>query len=214
MSMVLLVEAALFAQSEDRNLRGDPGYAPQRVVVSPLRFPENSTPGRPRSACKTIEQRVRALPGVHSVAFSDDLPMIWHDTVELRPPARPDASQPVDSLHRLAALPRDDGRPAARRPRVRGNRRARRDRLAEPRPRLLAAGRTRSARRSRCPTAPPPSSAWRAMSSRCASAAPRIPPSTASATPTRCATSWRSASTAALPRARRPRRDPRRPIRI
>jgi putative ABC transport system permease protein len=95
MSMVLLVEAALFAQSEDRNLRGDPGYAPQRVVVSPLRFPENSTRESAAARLKTIEQRVRALPGVHSVAFSDDLPMIWHDTVELRPPARPDASQPV-----------------------------------------------------------------------------------------------------------------------
>jgi len=30
------------------------------------------------------------------VAFSNTLPMIWHDTVELRPPSRNDASQPVD----------------------------------------------------------------------------------------------------------------------
>ena len=43
LSMVLLVEAALFARSEDRALRADPGYAPQRVVVAPLHFPDNST---------------------------------------------------------------------------------------------------------------------------------------------------------------------------
>jgi predicted permease len=96
MSMVLLVEAALFAQSEDRSLRGDPGYLPQKVVVSPLRFPDNSTIGSARVRLDAITQRVKTLPGVRSVAFSDHVPLIVRDTVELRPPARPDASQPVD----------------------------------------------------------------------------------------------------------------------
>jgi predicted permease len=96
LSMVLLVEAALFAKSEDQNLRGDPGYRPDRVVVSPLRFPENTTAEAAAIRLQALDRRVRALPGVHSVAFSDDLPMMWHDTVELRPPARKDASQPVD----------------------------------------------------------------------------------------------------------------------
>jgi putative ABC transport system permease protein len=96
MSMVLLVEAALFARSEDQNLRGDPGYRPDRVVVSPLRFPDNIPMESAAIRLRAIEQQVRTLPGVHSVAFSEGVPMIWHDTVELRPPKRADASQPVD----------------------------------------------------------------------------------------------------------------------
>ena len=39
---------------------------------------------------------MKALPGVHSVAFSDELPMIFRATVELRPPERADAVQAVD----------------------------------------------------------------------------------------------------------------------
>jgi predicted permease len=96
MSMALLVEAGLFAQSEDRNLRADPGYAPQRVVVMPMRFPEGSTVQLAAARMAAIEQRLRALPGVHSVASSWGLPMLTRDTIDLRPPGRPDASQPVD----------------------------------------------------------------------------------------------------------------------
>src|SRR5262249_42118915 len=96
MSMVLLVEAALFAKSEDQNLRGDQGYKPERVVVAMLRFPDHTTLATAAARCQTIERQVRSVPGAHSVAFSDDLPMIFHSTVELRPPSRMDASQPVD----------------------------------------------------------------------------------------------------------------------
>jgi putative ABC transport system permease protein len=96
LSMVLLVEAALFAKSEDQNLRGNPGYRPERLVVSLLRFPDSATVNDAATRCKTIERQVRRMPGVHSVAFSDDLPMIFHSTIELRPPLRSDASQPVD----------------------------------------------------------------------------------------------------------------------
>ena len=46
MSMVLLVGAGLFAKSEQRNLHADPGYLPQKVVVSQLRFPGKSPPRR------------------------------------------------------------------------------------------------------------------------------------------------------------------------
>src|SRR5262249_37467213 len=94
MSMVLLVEAALFAKSEDQNLRGDPGYKPERVVVAMLHFPDHTTLATAAARWQTIERQVRSIPGAHSVAFSDDLPMIFHSTVELRPPSRMDASQP------------------------------------------------------------------------------------------------------------------------
>jgi ABC-type antimicrobial peptide transport system permease subunit len=43
-----------------------------------------------------IASRVRALPGVRAVSFSDEAPMISYYTVEMRPPGRPDAVQPID----------------------------------------------------------------------------------------------------------------------
>src|SRR5262249_51541224 len=96
LSMVLLVEAGLFARSEERALRADPGYAPQKVVVTWLRFPNGAGADAVRARVEAIAQRVRALPGAGSVAFSDELPLVRPETVELRPPRRQDASQPVD----------------------------------------------------------------------------------------------------------------------
>ena len=96
MSMVLLVSAALFGKSEQRNLHANPGYLPQKVVVAQLRFPENTSLDRARARLDVIAQRIRALPRVHSVAFSDEIPMIGRATVEMRPPGRADAVQPVD----------------------------------------------------------------------------------------------------------------------
>jgi predicted permease len=96
LSMVLIVEAGLFARSEDRNLRGDPGYAPERVVVLPMRFSQTPSAEAAAARMRDMEQRVRTLPGVQSVAFSEGLPMISHHSVDIQPPSRPDASQPVD----------------------------------------------------------------------------------------------------------------------
>jgi predicted permease len=96
LSMVLLVEAAMFAQSENRTLTANPGYMPQRVVVAPLRFEEGGTADKAKARLDAIKARLLALHGARSVAFSDWLPMMTRDTVELRPPMRSDASQPVD----------------------------------------------------------------------------------------------------------------------
>ena len=96
LSMVLLVEAALFARSEQRVLRADPGYAPGKVVVTALRFPENSRAETAKARLERIAGRMRALPGVQSVAFSDGLPLGRALTIELPPPSRNDARQPVD----------------------------------------------------------------------------------------------------------------------
>ncbi len=96
MSMVLLVGAGLFGKAEDRTLHADPGYLPQKVVVAPIRFPESTTLEAARVRLDAIAQRVKGLPAVHSVAFSDGLPMIDCSTLELRPPGRSDAVQPVD----------------------------------------------------------------------------------------------------------------------
>ncbi len=43
-----------------------------------------------------IVEHLRGVPGVREAALSDDVPMIGHLTVQLRPPGRPDAVQPVD----------------------------------------------------------------------------------------------------------------------
>jgi hypothetical protein len=96
MSMVLLVAAALFAKSEERNLYADPGYLPRKVVVAPLRFPENTSQATARARLDAIAERIGRLPGAHSVTFSDEPPMIYRATVELRPPGRADAVQAVD----------------------------------------------------------------------------------------------------------------------
>jgi predicted permease len=96
MSLVLLVGAALFAQAEYRVLHSDPGYLPRKVVVAWLRLPEGTSPANARVRIETIVQRVCALPGVRSVAFSDGLPMWSRETTEIRPPMRQDAVQPVD----------------------------------------------------------------------------------------------------------------------
>ncbi len=95
MSMVLLVGAALFAQAENRTLQANTGYQPQKVVVAPLFLP-SGTEAQAAMRLSALAERVRALPGARSVAFTEGIPMFEHITVELRPPARPDASQPVD----------------------------------------------------------------------------------------------------------------------
>ena len=96
MSMVLLVNAALFGKSEDRNLNSDPGYLPGNVVVALLRFPSGISPQASGIRLDRIANRMRAVPGVRDVTFSDDVPMIGNYSVQLRPPGRPDAVQPVD----------------------------------------------------------------------------------------------------------------------
>jgi hypothetical protein len=65
-------------------------------VVAPLAFPPNTPPAAAQVRLDRILDRLRALPGVRAVAVSDDVPMIDRVTVQLRPPARADAIQPVD----------------------------------------------------------------------------------------------------------------------
>ena len=96
MSLLLLVEAALFGKTENRNLNADPGYLPRHVVVAPLRFPDITSPQAAQVRLRRITDRLQAMPGARMVSVSDDLPMIDHITVQVRPPGRPDAMQPVD----------------------------------------------------------------------------------------------------------------------
>ncbi len=95
MSLVLLVQASILAKSEDNNLHADPGYKPANVVVAPLRFPDTNRAAE-QARIDRITDRLRAVPGVRDVTVSDEGPMISHITVQVRPPGRPDAIQPVD----------------------------------------------------------------------------------------------------------------------
>lgn len=95
MSMVLLVQAALLGKSEDRNLHADPGYQPANVVVAPLRFQETNRAAEETRLNRVLD-RLRSLPDVAGVTATDEVPMINRFTVQVRPPARPDAVQPVD----------------------------------------------------------------------------------------------------------------------
>jgi predicted permease len=96
-SLVMLVGAGLFAQAEYRILRTDPGYQPRKVLVAPLRFPEGATLAASRALMQAVMFRLQSVPGVQSVAYSDEPPLLGHDTVEVRFPARSsDATQTVD----------------------------------------------------------------------------------------------------------------------
>lgn len=85
--MVLIVGAGLLGQAENRTLHGDPGYDSRHIVV--VKF------WREAKRLKVIEDRVLSVPGVRSIAFSRTIPLFDPETVEISPPDRPDAVQPV-----------------------------------------------------------------------------------------------------------------------
>ena len=89
LSMVLVVGSGLLGQAENRNLHADPGYDSRHIAVVGFR----------RAApLKVIKDRILSIPGVRSVAFSQGVPLLFPDTIEISPPERPDAVQPVAVL--------------------------------------------------------------------------------------------------------------------
>jgi predicted permease len=114
-SLVMLVGAGLFAQAEYRILRTDPGYQPRKVLVAPLRFPEGATLAAVRTLMQSLVFRLHSVPGVQSVAWSDEPPLLGHDTVEVRFPGRSsDATQTVDVYSASPAYFQTLGLPLAR----------------------------------------------------------------------------------------------------
>ena len=96
LSMVLLVTSGLLGLAENRSLRADPGYLPDRIVMAQLRFPKGTAVDAAQLRLRAIAERLQSLPGVRSTAITDDTPLFGPQTVELRPPLRKDAVQPVD----------------------------------------------------------------------------------------------------------------------
>lgn len=87
LSMVLVVGAGLLGKAENHNLHADPGYDSRHILVAWFheQVPLNA-----------ITDRILNVPGVSSVAFSHEIPLLNPDTVEISPPERQDALQPVD----------------------------------------------------------------------------------------------------------------------
>ncbi len=86
LSMVLIVGAGLLSQAENRNLHADPGYDSRHIVVGWFWEPVPS---------QAVINRLLSVPGVRSVTFCQGTPLLDPDTVEISPPDRADALQPV-----------------------------------------------------------------------------------------------------------------------
>jgi putative ABC transport system permease protein len=89
LSMVLIVGAGLLGQAENRNLHADPGYDSRHIVVGLFWGPV---------PLHAIANRILSIPGIRSVALSPSIPLLNPDTLEISPPDRPDALQPVAVL--------------------------------------------------------------------------------------------------------------------
>lgn len=76
LAMVLTIGAGLFARSLDRLLDVQPGFARADVVTAEIAPPEPryEAPAARVAFYAELETRLRALPGVHDVAFTDRLP--------------------------------------------------------------------------------------------------------------------------------------------
>ena len=84
-SFVALIGAGIFAQWYNTILNGDPGFAVSHVMVVPLnlqtpRYSEVSA----SSFYRTLDERIRALPGVKSLCYTDTPPFEGSRIQEIR----------------------------------------------------------------------------------------------------------------------------------
>src|SRR5262249_49566860 len=90
LSLVLMVGAAIFARAYQQIYPVDPGYETRQVISIDTR-PRNM--GQTRNAWPdfyhTLAQRLEALPGVQSVAFTDLPPTSDRDMSDLQVPGQP-----------------------------------------------------------------------------------------------------------------------------
>lgn len=75
LSVILLAGAGLLINSFARLQRVDPGYDAQRALTMRITLPRHAYPGAEITTFfETMQQRIAALPGVHTVAVSSQLP--------------------------------------------------------------------------------------------------------------------------------------------
>jgi putative ABC transport system permease protein len=104
MSVVLLVLAGLFVRAQHTMFNGDPGFETRHVLLAPLQ----AEPGRytAESAVafnRTLEQRIRALPGVQALCFAASPPGsgggLDANVVEVRLPGQAKGTGPTSGLN-------------------------------------------------------------------------------------------------------------------
>ena len=95
LSLVLLV-AAGFAGQAWWHVAG-PNYPTRDILVVPLRFPPRNTYAESLALFRRIVERVRTLPGVQSVTYDGQVPLLLPNIVKVRLEGGPDEdSRPVD----------------------------------------------------------------------------------------------------------------------
>ena len=97
LALLLLIGAGLLLRSFVRLQNVDPGFQAANVLTARLSLPPNAYPNRPQVTAfhQQLQERLRALPGVQSVAYSTSVPMTGVDTdtgfvIEGRPAPPPD----------------------------------------------------------------------------------------------------------------------------
>jgi putative ABC transport system permease protein len=76
LSMVVLVSAGLFLRSLGRLLAIDPGFSPEKVLVAELELPMSKyNTERSQDFYRRLLERLKALPGVESVATANYTPL-------------------------------------------------------------------------------------------------------------------------------------------
>ncbi|MGA2571869.1 MAG: ABC transporter permease [Terracidiphilus sp.] len=100
LSLVLLVAMGLLLRSADRLQRVDSGMQPDHLLTLDFQLPvSEASPRRAQQEYEDILERVRALPGVTSVAAADQLPFFggpWNGVYRAdRPPRTPSGAIPA-----------------------------------------------------------------------------------------------------------------------
>ena len=97
LSLALLVGAGMFVQAYWRLYHGDQGYETRHVLVAPLRFPAGSTADASRLLAESALTRMAGLPGVLSVARSNEVPFAGSRTASARM-----AGRGMETAHRVS----------------------------------------------------------------------------------------------------------------
>jgi predicted permease len=88
LAMVLLVVCGLLLRSFARMLETDPGFQPQHSMTAYLSLPQQTYPTQDKvdAFYQNLGEQVRAMPGVQSVGFSSNLPVIGRNSSRLVAP--------------------------------------------------------------------------------------------------------------------------------
>jgi predicted permease len=88
LAMLLLVASGLLLRSFQKMLETDPGFQPQHVLTVALSLPRPDYPTQQRvdEFYAELQRRVEALPGVRTVGFSSNIPIVGQNSGRLITP--------------------------------------------------------------------------------------------------------------------------------